>query len=140
MTRAGRPGADSLVERFVDACERGRLEEVRSLCQDGQDVDAVDRKGKTGLMYAASRNHLEIMRCLLDHGADPDKANRNGTTPLMFAKTAAFASGDCRGMKLLVDAGANPRAVDNHGLTALDYTIRRAELVAGFLQDHGARA
>ena len=87
-------------------------------------------------MAAAARNRTDIMCFLLEMGADANKANMNGTTPLMFAKTAAFAYGDCGGMKILLDAGANRDARDRNGLTALEYVIERAELVRNFLETY----
>jgi hypothetical protein len=54
----------------------------------------------------------------------------------MFAKTAAFAYGSCAGMKILIDAGADRDARDKNGLTALEYTISRADLVRKFLEEY----
>jgi ankyrin repeat protein len=73
---------------------------------------------------------------LLMQGADPNKTNANGTTPLMFAKTAAFTYGDCEGMRILLEAGADKNARDKSGLTALEYTVRNAGMVREFLEKY----
>lgn len=128
--------ASAAMAAFLAACEAGDIETVRELSTRIGDVDSTDASGRTGLMAAASRNRTAVMTLLLQQGADPDKANANGTTPLMFAKTAAFAYGDCAGMKVLLDAGADRDARDRKGLTALDYTISRAALVRNFLETY----
>ncbi len=58
-----------------------------------------------------------IVELLLAHGADPNARTTNGSTPLMFA-----ASQHNHGvMTLLIDAGADVKATDRCGHTALDY-------------------
>jgi len=129
---------DILAAHFWAACEAGRIDIVHELASRINDIDLADQAGRTGLMAAASRNRVGVMNFLLERGADPNRGNVNGTTALMFAKTAAFAYGDCTGMKILLDAGADRHARDKNGLTALDYTINRAELVRGFLETYEA--
>lgn len=122
---------------LFSACERGDIEAVRTLAGEVEDIDQGDARGRTCLMVAASRNHTNLVQFLLDFGADPNRRNASGTTPLMFAKTAAFAYGDCRSMKLLIDAGADRDSRDDRGKTALDYTVERAQLVKDFLETYG---
>ena len=121
---------------FIAACEAGSLPDVRRLAGLIGNIDLPNSSGKTGLMASAARNRLEVMAFLLERGADPNKTNANGTTPLMFAKTAAFTYGDCGGMKILLEAGANKNARDKSGLTALDYTIKNADKVRKFLESY----
>ena len=48
-------------------------------------VDALDDKGRTPLILAASRGHVEICRFLLDAGADPTHADIEGHDALRVA-------------------------------------------------------
>jgi len=130
-------GRSELIVDFLSHCERGNLAIVKEIAERLGDVDVVDSAGRTGLISAASRNRIEVIAFLLERGADPNKANANGTTPLMFAKTAAFAYGDSTGMKLLINAGANRNARDKFGLTALDYTKERADMIKAVLENYG---
>lgn len=136
MIEQTREDGSAIVAGFLDACSAGDLPRVQALAARMADIDVADKSGRTGLMAAAARNRTDIMCFLLEMGADANKANMNGTTPLMFAKTAAFAYGDCGGMKILLDAGANRDARDRNGLTALEYVIERAELVRNFLETY----
>lgn len=129
-------GQPTLAADFLSSCEAGNLAQVKELAKNLDDVDLVDATGRTGLMNAASRNRIEVIAFLLERGANPNKANANGTTPLMFAKTAAFAYGDSMGMKMLIDAGADRNARDKFGLTALDYTKERADMIKSVLENY----
>jgi ankyrin repeat protein len=44
---------------------------VKSLLQEGADVNELDSSGDTPLFAAARRENFEMMRVLLDNGADP---------------------------------------------------------------------
>lgn len=136
MTASRDRQEDIRVLDFIAACEMGRLPDVHRLAGLIGNVDAPNTSGKTGLMASAARNRLEVMVFLLMQGADPNKTNANGTTPLMFAKTAAFTYGDCEGMRILLEAGADKNARDKSGLTALEYTVRNARMVREFLEKY----
>ncbi len=80
------------------------------------------------IIYAASMRSEEILRLLIDAGADVNAVNpRNGLTPLH----RAIESGPGV-VKLLLDAGANPRVSDIDGRTPLDVAreIEHREMIA----------
>ncbi|CAL4969304.1 unnamed protein product [Urochloa decumbens] len=66
------------------------------------DVDAVDDKGRTPLMYAIHSKNATIVKYLLDHGANQDKADHEGLVPLH----SAAGIGDCKILELLLAKGA----------------------------------
>ena len=63
----------------------GVQEAVRLRVRIGDDVNAVDAKGRTPLILAASKGHAEICTLLLESGADPHVADAAGETALAAA-------------------------------------------------------
>ena len=111
------------------AALKGHLEVARKLI--ARDAD-VNKPGWAPLHYAATHGHLAIMQLLLDNHAYIDAESPNKTTPLMMA--ASY--GTVEGVKLLLDAGADPSLRNAQGLSAIDFAQRvsrrdAAELIAG---------
>lgn len=67
------------------AAARGDTEHVLKLLDDGVDVDAADKCGRTALMQAAMRGRLETVEALLRRRADPSRKDGNGRTALEWA-------------------------------------------------------
>ena len=86
------------------AADRGDLEGVRLMLDKGADVNAVDFRGFTPLMYAAQydRDSPELIRLLLSRGARVD-ATAEGET----AVTLAAKRGETRSTRLLREAQTN---------------------------------
>ncbi len=85
----------------------GRLDEMRSGIQRGEDIDLADKAGFTPLHFAAQQKQLEAVRLLLAAGADPDLRNKHGNGPLWTAVFAASTADDGV-VRLLLAAGADP--------------------------------
>lgn len=51
----------------------------------GDDINALDDKGRSPLMLAASKGHTETCRILLDAGADPLVLDNEGNDVLSIA-------------------------------------------------------
>jgi ankyrin repeat protein len=106
--------------------------------------DAQLGEGATPLMRAARGKDVPVMRALLAKGADPNLATKNYMTALMFASAGG---GRNRGpeaqtveaVKVCIDHGADVRAFDNNGATAL-HTAAAAgmDAVVKVLAEHGA--
>jgi len=116
------------------AALKGHLELARKLIARGADVN---KTGWAPLHYAATNGHLAIMELLLEHHAYIDAESPNGTTPLMMA--AHY--GSTAGVRLLLDAGADPNLKNQLGLSAIDFAHRagRAD-VAGLIAEAVRRA
>jgi hypothetical protein len=75
--------------------------------------------GMTPLMYACLQRHFELVQWLLDKGAAIDKRNRSGCTAL---QSAIFGIGAWdRGVRLLLERGADPAIANHRGVTPLMY-------------------
>ncbi len=104
--------------------------------------------GATPFLLAARGNDIAVMRELIAHGADPKLTTKNGTTPLMAAAgvdhtpgiTRSIESEALEAVKLCVELGNDPNAVNEDGDTALHGAARRerADSIVQFLVDHGA--
>jgi ankyrin repeat protein len=114
------------------AALKGDLALCQLLIRKGADVN---KPGWAPLHYAATKGHLAVMRLLLDENAYIDAASPNNTTPLMMA--AHYAT--LPAVKLLLEAGADPRLKNDPGLTALDFANNgqhtdSAEVLAAFVR------
>lgn len=63
------------------ACDRGNLEMVQFLVEEGANVNIQDSYGETPLHVAKIADELEIINYLLTKGADMNKKNFDGFTP-----------------------------------------------------------
>ncbi len=101
----------------VAAAESNNTELVRALIERGANVNAVDQRGDTALIYVAGLANLTLVRFLLDHGANVNSPGLYGDTPLICA--AQGGSLEC--VKCLLAHGADRRPKDCFGMTASDY-------------------
>jgi len=111
---------------------KGLLAVCEQLIAKGADVN---KPGWTPLHYAATHGHISVMNLLLDNHAYIDAASPNGSTPLMMA--ALY--GTPAAVKVLLEAGADPRLKNDQGLTAIDFANRgqrseSAALLAAFVR------
>lgn len=114
------------------AALQGLTDVCRQLIVRGADVN---KPGWAPLHYAATHGHLEVMTLLLDQYAYIDAASPNGTTPLMMA--ARYGTPDA--VKLLLEAGADPRLRNSLGFSAIDFANQAerndsAALISAFIR------
>ena len=77
----------------ADAAMRGDTETVRTLLQQGVDVNAAQGDGMTALHWAAERGDIEIAEMLVYAGANAEATTRIGAhTPLHVASRAGSAA------------------------------------------------
>eukprot|EP01041_Mallomonas_annulata_P003068 gene3068-6016_t len=158
-------GADPLavdkdgVTTLMSAASQGHTEIVKLLVKKGLDVNKVANSGGTALMFAAGGGHNETTRVLLDHkanvnvvvqatpeyveqvakaiaeGKEDVEPHRDGVTALIVA-----AQGGHMGtVKMLVEAKADVRAVDDEDFTPLLSAIKgNYGAVASYLVEKGA--
>ena len=114
----------------------GRLQRLRAA---GEDLDARDEHGQTGLMIAARDGQTASVRWLVEHGADLNHTAKYHLSALMLA----VINGRDAIVGILADAGAD-RSIQGSGApgfdgkTALD--IARAgnrEIMVALLEDAG---
>ncbi|KAF5638089.1 ankyrin 3 [Fusarium sp. NRRL 52700] len=87
----------------------------RFLLDNGVNIQALDRYGRTPLALAAANGKTAAVALLLEKRANVEHASINGRTPLMSA--AEGGSEEC--MRLLISRGASVTATDDKGQTAL---------------------
>ena len=91
----------------------------------GANVEARNRRGATPLHYATvglpgtalwnPQQQRATIELLIKAGADPDATDKSGVTPLHRAVRTRSAAA----VKALLDGGANARAINNNGSTAM---------------------
>jgi TonB family protein len=91
---------------LLTAAREGRVDDVRTLLDQGLDVNARNEDDWTPLLFAAVGGHHEVVTLLLERGADVNVSNNVGWTPLI----AAALSGQPGVMGLLLEGGADPQA------------------------------
>jgi ankyrin repeat protein/beta-lactamase regulating signal transducer with metallopeptidase domain len=120
---------------LVEAAQKGRIDEVSELLNEGVDVNAVVHGDGTALLVAAREGHRELVRLLLDRGADTDI----GVAGDGNALTMAAREGNREIVALLLDRGASPDAGVAGDGNALTMAAREGfrDIVA-LLLDRGA--
>ena len=101
-------------ELYLAAC-LGDLARVKSLVEEGVDVDTKDEVGWTSLYWAASMAEEEVADFLIGKGASIDVRTNNNRTPLHQAATAGAA----KLTSLLISKGADSNARDEGNSTPL---------------------
>ena len=97
------------------AVNRGSLEMVTYLIENGADVNVRNNSSATPLYTAARRGRTEILKYLIDNGAVVDARCESGNTPLL----AAVSSRKYDVVKYLLEKGANVAALDDSNDNAL---------------------
>ena len=74
---------DSTTTQLHYACKNGNDDEqLRSLLETGENIEALNGKGNTPLHEAARNGQDKAVHTLLSHGANKEAKNGNGDTPL----------------------------------------------------------
>lgn len=94
---------------LIYAAERGNMEVVKYLVENGAIVKQSDLIDLTALMVASQNGHLNVVRYLLDHNADVNEQNKNHETPIIFAAK----NGHLEVVKLLIQKGASDTINNN---------------------------
>ena len=69
---------------LYSAANKGYLEIVKLLIENGADINKSNNDGWTPLYSAADKGHLEVVKLLIENGADINKSNNNGWFTLLF--------------------------------------------------------
>ena len=93
----------------------GQIDEIRSLLDQGADIETTGPEGRTLLWAASINGHLEIVRLLLEKGAQVDKTANDGSTAL----SPACLEGHLEVARLLIQKGADVNKATDNGMTPL---------------------
>ena len=122
----------------ADAAQRGDIQAVRTLLQQGADPNAAQAEGLTALHWAALNDQLGMAEILLYAGATVKPVTRvGGYTPLHLASRR----GHGEVVRALLEAGADANAYTTTGVTSLHFAAEAnaAEAIL-VLIEHGADA
>ncbi len=105
------------------AVVHGDADTVRDVLKEGVDIDLQHKNGWTALHFAAQSSDKTIAQLLLDAGADVTRRDRHGNIALSTAIFNYRDGPEC--VTVLLAAGADPDAMNNHGvsLRSLAHTI-----------------
>ncbi|KAJ5540883.1 hypothetical protein N7494_005959 [Penicillium frequentans] len=85
MADKSKSGKDNSFEDIITAADKGQLDVVTALLEEGIDPNTVDEVGDTALHNAAKKGHWDIARILLERSASPLSRNGNDSLPLHLA-------------------------------------------------------
>ena len=102
----------------ADAAQQSDVQTVRSLLQQGADVNAAQSDGLTALHWAVLNNDLEIAEILLYAGGSVRATTRvGGYTPLHLASQGGYFEV----MGAMLNAGADPNQFTITGVTPMHF-------------------
>lgn len=125
---------------LVEAIFIGDIDKANQLIDAGTNVNRGHKfQENTPLIYAAYFGESNLVNKLIQNGAIVDKANRDGTTALMTSASLGHLGDRWLEIALnLLDAGANPNAIDLNRHKASDYAAEGP--VKGLLLEAEAEA
>ena len=130
------------------ACEHGIIKAVECLLINGAEVDICDKKGYTPLYYACQKKiHVKICQMFTKYSPDPiatlQETGIDGSSAVTVkdgqSRTVlhhACYNGSVVFVQRLLNAGADPAALDVHGNNPLHYVSKKGHLdLVHFLMD-----
>ncbi len=126
----------------IAALERSGIEHeevVSALLDTGADPNRVDARGKSLLAYAcASGRYPAVIVSLLKHKANPNAPGVNGSPLVSLIESTNEPQ--IGSMKALLDAGANPNAIDTASTPILVWSAEQSPIeVVNLLLQGGAK-
>jgi ankyrin repeat protein len=120
-----------LVRPLTLATFEGDSALVEYLIGRGANPNDVDDDGISALGWAALGNHADIVQALVARGAKVDQLDKHGMTPLLYAASIDF--GDTVVLEKLIASGADLKAKNRQGMTALDLAKKYNHAMAASL-------
>lgn len=90
---------EAATKKLLGTVKNNKIDEVRTLLDSGADVNTIDKKGYTAIMYALENDNLDMIKIILKYKPDLGLVNAEGNMPLMIANSP-------EAVNMLVEAGA----------------------------------
>jgi ankyrin repeat protein len=120
---------------LLEGAHDGNLEQVITALEAGAEIEVVDNRGMTPIIWAALRGHLDVVKALLERGANINSTNWAGWTPLMQACAQLHEEL----AKFLVEQGADIHMKTKYSGTALIFAAGTGQYeLTKYLLDKGA--
>jgi len=94
---------------LLQAALRGRNDQVKAFLDDGANLEAVDRNGRTALMLAAQHGHTSTVELLLGRGSKADARDHDGATAYALALFAPVGHGNHEAVLKLLPTPPRPK-------------------------------
>ncbi|MFD2334588.1 ankyrin repeat domain-containing protein [Cohnella sp. GCM10020058] len=98
-------------KQLIVSAEKGDVKRVLKLLEDGADINATDRDGRTAVVAATYHNRAEVVKALIEKGADINIRDHRLNNVLLYAG----AEGYLDIVKLAIEAGADSRLTNRFG-------------------------
>jgi len=122
-TRSTMPQSDQL--DIYNSAGRGDLATVEAYIRNGFDVNTPDSSGRTALYMAAINDQLAMVKLLLESGAEPNGVFEQ--EPLLIcvikSRQGQKQPDETGVVNCLLERGADAKATDKSGKTALDIAL-----------------
>lgn len=102
-------------QQLILSAEKGDIQRVLKLLDEGVDINVTDSNGRTAVMAATYNNQVEMVKKLIEKGADINIRDNNLNNVLLYAG----AEGISEVVKLAIEAGADTSLTNRFGGTAL---------------------
>ena len=115
-------------EAFLQKVAEGDAARVKLFLEAGIDPSVANASKRTALWIAVERKQSEVLKTLLAGGVSPDEKN---APPMEAGKTVVFEavdSGDPALVRVLAEAGADVRKVNEYGVPPLAEAARTGNL------------
>jgi len=133
-------GVEFTSQEFLERAKHGDARAIRLFVTAGMDPNTKDAEGNTALIFAIAQSRTDIIASLLAAKADVNQTNGGGATALDWAA----ARGQLDNVRLLLEKGASPGAIDEGFVAAAEncqLDVMRALLEKGArLKEVGSRA
>jgi hypothetical protein len=119
------------------AAKSGNIEIIKLLLDAGANVNAKDKSGRTPIVMIEvdeEKDFVEILKLFIAKGADVDVRNKEDNQTLLML---ACDNENLEAVKILLEAGANPKLKDSEGETAMMKTD--SEEIKNLLRQYGAK-
>ncbi|MFJ7509013.1 ankyrin repeat domain-containing protein [Peribacillus simplex] len=101
--------------QLIQTVERKETERIRSLIEQGADINTQDSEGRTATMIATYNNDVKTAKILIEAGADVNIQDDMKNSPFLYAGAEGYVDI----LKLAIEAGADPSITNRYGGTAL---------------------